>query len=57
MAADDKASNKAEELKGKVKEGVGGAIGDENLERQGRNDQAKSNLKQGVEKIKDAFKS
>ena len=57
MAADGKASNKAEELKGKVKEGVGGAVGDENLERQGRNDQAKSNLKQGVEKIKDAFKS
>lgn len=57
MAADDKASNKAEELKGKVKEGVGSAIGDENLENQGRNDQAKSNLKQGVEKIKDAFKS
>ncbi|MBW0116979.1 CsbD family protein [Pseudonocardia abyssalis] len=57
MAADDKVDHKAEELKGKVKEGVGSATGDENLENQGRNDQAKSNLKQAGEKVKDAFKS
>jgi uncharacterized protein YjbJ (UPF0337 family) len=57
MGADDKADNKLEELGGKVKEGIGGATGDENLERQGRNDQTKSNLKQAGEKVKDAFKS
>ena len=36
--------------------GPAGATGDENLERQGKNDQAKSDVKQAGEKIKDAFK-
>ena len=57
MAADDKIDNKAQELKGKAKEGVGRATDDENLEAQGRNDQSKSHLKQAGEKVKDAFKS
>lgn len=56
MGADDKADHKKEELGGKVKEGVGKATGDEELEAQGRNDQAKSDVKQAGEKIKDAFK-
>ena len=56
MGFDDKVDNKAEELGGKVKEGVGKATDDEALERQGRNDQRKSSLKQAGEKIKDAFK-
>ncbi len=57
MGTDDKIDNKGEELGGKLKEGVGRATGDEELEAQGRGDQASSNLKQAGEKIKDAFKS
>jgi uncharacterized protein YjbJ (UPF0337 family) len=56
MALDDKASNKAEELKGKAKETVGHATGDEQMEAEGKGDQAKGNLKQAGEKIKDVFK-
>lgn len=56
MATDDKIDNKAQEVKGKVKEGVGRATDDPNLEAQGKNDQSKSNLKQAGEKVKDAFK-
>jgi uncharacterized protein YjbJ (UPF0337 family) len=56
MGTDDKIDNKAEELGGKLKEGVGKATGDEELQAQGEGDQAKSNLKQAGEKVKDAFK-
>ena len=56
MASDDKAEHKAEELKGKAKEAVGDATGDDELEAQGKGDQAKSNIKQAGEKLKDAFK-
>lgn len=57
MGLDDKIDNKAQEAAGKVKEGVGRATDDEQLEAEGRGDQASSNLKQAGEKIKDAFKS
>jgi uncharacterized protein YjbJ (UPF0337 family) len=57
MAFDDKVDNKAEEVGGKVKEGVGKATDDERLEAEGKADQTSSNLKQAGEKIKDAFKS
>jgi uncharacterized protein YjbJ (UPF0337 family) len=57
MGTDDKIDNKMEELGGKAKEGVGRATGDEELQAQGEGDQAKSNLKQAGENIKDAFKS
>jgi uncharacterized protein YjbJ (UPF0337 family) len=56
MGADDKTSNKVEEVRGQAKEKVGQATGDENLERQGKTDQSKSDLKQAGEKVKDAFK-
>jgi uncharacterized protein YjbJ (UPF0337 family) len=56
MGADDKIENKAEELRGKVKEGVGEATDDEELEAQGRADQAKADIKQAGEKVKDAFR-
>jgi uncharacterized protein YjbJ (UPF0337 family) len=56
MGTDDKLSNKGEELRGKAKEGVGRATGDEELEAQGRGDQAKADVKQAGEKVKDAFK-
>jgi uncharacterized protein YjbJ (UPF0337 family) len=57
MADNNKISNKAQELRGKVKEGVGDATDDPALERQGKSDQTKGNLKQAGEKVKDAFKS
>ncbi len=56
MGADDKARNKTEELKGQGKEALGRATGDEELEAEGRTDQANSDLKQAGEKVKDAFK-
>jgi uncharacterized protein YjbJ (UPF0337 family) len=52
----DKAKNKAEELGGQGKEAVGDATGDRDLQAEGQKDQAKGNLKQAGEKVKDAFK-
>lgn len=57
MSTSDKISNKAEELSGKVKEGIGDATDDESMEAEGKTDQTKGNLKQAGEKVKDAFKS
>ena len=56
MGLDDKIGNKAEELKGKGKEATGKATNDEELEAEGKGDQAGANLKQAGEKIKDVFK-
>jgi uncharacterized protein YjbJ (UPF0337 family) len=56
MSTEDKAKNKGEELKGKVKEGVGQATGNEDLEAEGKADQISGNLKDAAEKVKDAFK-
>jgi uncharacterized protein YjbJ (UPF0337 family) len=55
MSADDKVKNTAETAKGNVKEGVGKATGNESLEAEGHGDQAKGDLKQAGEKVKDAF--
>jgi uncharacterized protein YjbJ (UPF0337 family) len=55
MGLDDKLGNKAEEAAGKVKEGAGKATDDTSLEAEGKGDQAKSNVKQAGEKVKDAF--
>jgi uncharacterized protein YjbJ (UPF0337 family) len=52
----DKVENKGEELKGKAKETAGSAVGNESLEAEGKGDQAKGNIKQAGEKIKDVFK-
>ncbi|GAA1958645.1 CsbD family protein [Amycolatopsis minnesotensis] len=56
MSAGDKIGNKAEDLKGKAKEGLGKTTGDRELEAEGKTDQAKGNVKQAGEKIKDAVK-
>ena len=56
MGAEDKAQHKGEEMRGKAKEAVGRATNDEELENQGKRDQAKSDAKQAGEKVKDAFK-
>ncbi|WP_157156313.1 MULTISPECIES: CsbD family protein [unclassified Diaminobutyricimonas] len=56
MGVDDKAKNAAEEAAGKMKEAVGDATDDKDLEREGKTDQTKANIKQAGENIKDAFK-
>ena len=56
MGADDKFSNKAEEMKGTAKERFGDATDDESLQAEGQRDKTKGNLKQAGEKVKDAFK-
>ena len=56
MGADDKASNKIDDLGGKAKEGLGKLTGDKSQENEGKFDQAKSSLKDAGEKVKDAFK-
>ncbi len=56
MSGIDKAKNKAEELQGQGKESLGRATGDQDMEAEGKADQASGNLKQAGEKIKDVFK-
>jgi uncharacterized protein YjbJ (UPF0337 family) len=56
MATEDKAANKVTEIKGKAKEETGKAIGNEQMEAEGKGDRVKGNLKQAGEKVKDAFK-
>lgn len=53
MGLGDKMSNRAEETKGRVKEGVGDATDNEQLEAEGKVDQLKAKGKQGVEDVKD----
>ncbi len=57
MTMGDKMKHVAEEAKGKVKETAGKATDDESMENEGRVDQAKADLKQAGDKVKDAFKS
>jgi uncharacterized protein YjbJ (UPF0337 family) len=54
MSGQDKAKNKADEVAGKVKEEFGDATDNADLEAEGKVDQAKADLKQAGEKIKDA---
>jgi uncharacterized protein YjbJ (UPF0337 family) len=56
VSTDDKAKHKLEKAKGKTKEGFGKATDDKRTEREGKADQAKSDLKQAGDKAKDAFK-
>jgi uncharacterized protein YjbJ (UPF0337 family) len=51
----DKAKNRAQIAKGKVKEVVGKALGDDQLESEGHVDQGKGHMKQAVENVKDAL--
>ena len=56
MGLGDKIENAAEKAAGKGKEAAGNATGDESLKAEGQADQAKGDLKQAGEKVKDAFK-
>lgn len=56
MSKVDKSKNKTQITKGKIKERVGRATGNSELESTGQMDQVKGHVKQAGEKIKDAFK-
>jgi uncharacterized protein YjbJ (UPF0337 family) len=56
MADMDKVKNKAQEIEGRAKQVVGSATGDESTRREGRMDEAKGNVKQAGEKVKDALR-
>ena len=55
MGLDDKIKNAAEDLVGKAKEAAGKVTGNEKLEAEGKAEQAKSDLKQAGENVKDAL--
>ena len=56
MGIVDKAKNTAEKLAGEVKETVGKHTGDKDLQAEGKKDQAKGDVKNVGEDIKDVFK-
>jgi uncharacterized protein YjbJ (UPF0337 family) len=56
MSATDKAKDKVEAAKGKVKKDTGKAIDDPVLEGKGKTEQVKGDFKQAGEKVKDATK-
>ncbi|WP_406238650.1 CsbD family protein [Nocardia sp. NBC_01009] len=56
MSGVDKAKNKAEKVAGKAKEKFGAATDDKDKKHEGKVDQAKSDLKDAGEKVKDAFR-
>jgi uncharacterized protein YjbJ (UPF0337 family) len=56
MGLDDKLKNAAEDASGKAKEAAGRATDNEELEAEGKSDQAKASLKKAGENIKDVFK-
>ena len=55
MSALDKAKNGVEDHEGKAKEALGKVTGDKSTETEGKTDQAKADLKNSGEKVKDAF--
>jgi uncharacterized protein YjbJ (UPF0337 family) len=54
MGYTDKASNEAEQMKGKAKQWVGDKTDDEQLEAEGARERVSGNVKQAGEHIKDA---
>ncbi|UYQ78941.1 CsbD family protein [Glutamicibacter sp. JL.03c] len=56
MGLGDKFKNKAQEASGKVKESVGDATNNEELQAEGVKDQAAAKAKQAGEAVKDAAK-
>jgi uncharacterized protein YjbJ (UPF0337 family) len=54
MSIADKVKNKAEELTGKAKQGIGGATGNERLQAEGKAQETAAHAKQAGEHVKDA---
>jgi CsbD-like. len=57
VSAADKAKDKAQAAKGKVKKGAGKALDDPYMEGEGKADQVKGNLKLAGEKVKTPSRS
>jgi len=53
MSAMDKAKNAAKDAAGKVKETVGGATNNEDLEAEGKSEQVEADVRKGAENVKD----
>ncbi|MFD3556396.1 CsbD family protein [Streptomyces goshikiensis] len=56
MSGEEKTKAHAEQAKGKAKEILGRAVGNERMTAEGRADQAKGDARQAKEKTKDAFR-
>jgi uncharacterized protein YjbJ (UPF0337 family) len=56
MSTADKAKNKLDKYRGRVKENLGRTTGNRRLENEGKVDQVKANVKTTGEKIKDVFR-
>ena len=56
MSTEDKAKNLADKAGATVKEAAGKVTGDDSLERDGRADKAKADLKQSGENVKDTLR-
>ena len=56
MSGTDKVKNTVQDVRGKTKQAVGKVTGNTSKEAEGRADQAKSDVKNAGEKVKDAFK-
>ncbi|MGW6612227.1 CsbD family protein [Streptomyces erythrochromogenes] len=56
MSGTEKSKAHAEQAKGKVKETVGRAVGNERMTAEGEADQAKGNARHAKEDIKDTFR-
>ncbi len=56
MTARNKLNNKAQYWSGRAKETVGKFTGDRRTQREGKLNQAKANLKDRRERVRDAFK-
>lgn len=56
MSLIDKIRNTAQDLRGRAKEQVGRAVGNEQMQAEGKAGQIKGNLKQAGEKVKDVFR-
>jgi uncharacterized protein YjbJ (UPF0337 family) len=54
MSNKDRASNRAQDAKGRVKEAAGSITGNHDLKNKGKTDQAKAGLKNAGEDLKDA---
>ena len=48
--------DKIDEAKGRIKEAAGSLTGDDGLKREGKVDQVKSDVKEGVDKVTDKVK-
>ncbi|MEW2162840.1 CsbD family protein [Streptomyces sp. NPDC007084] len=56
MAENEKTRAKIEQAKGKAKETVGRAVGNERMTAEGKIEQSKGDARQAKEKAKDAFR-